>query len=101
MKLYLKKQTNSGTNSTSAGAPGTATAQNATISAKSSPSMNLIQTTYQFYNQHKIPLSTDNQQALHKFEFPLSKGNSGNSEDDFDTNNLYVSDSLPLTTFRD
>ena len=54
---------------------------NFVTSAKTSPSMNLIQT--QFYSQHKIPLSTDNQQATqHKFEFP--QATSGNSEDDFD-----------------
>lgn len=52
VKLYLKKQ-----NTGSAGS--TSTGQNITSSAKTSPSMNLIQTTYQFYNQHKIPLSTD------------------------------------------
>jgi hypothetical protein len=43
--------------------------------------MNLIQT--QFNISHKIPLSTDNQQAaLHRFEFPIA--NSGNSEDEMD-----------------
>jgi hypothetical protein len=47
--------------------------------------MNPIQTTYHFSRQHKIPLSTDNQ-AMHRFEFPLSKGNSGDSADDFDSN---------------
>ena len=46
--------------------------------------MNLIQTTYQFYNKHKIPLSTDNQATMHRFEFPIA--NSGTSEDDESTN---------------
>lgn len=27
---------------------------------------------------------------MHKFEFPLTKGNSGNSEEDFETNNFYL-----------
>ena len=53
-------------------------------SAKSSPSMNPIQTTYNFSRQHKIPLSTDNQ-AMHRFEFPISNGTSGDSADDFDS----------------
>ena len=54
VKLYIKKQNTGSANSAST------TGQNITSSAKTSPSMNLIQTTYQFYNQHKIPLSTDN-----------------------------------------
>ena len=51
-------------------------------SAKCSPQMNLIHNR-EFLNHHKIPLSTDNQLAQHKFEFPISKGNSG-SEDEVD-----------------
>ena len=77
VKLYLKKQNTGSGGSTSTG-------QNITNSAKTSPSMNLIQTTYQFYNQHKIPLSTDNQATMNRFEFP--QANSGTSEDDESTN---------------
>lgn len=46
--------------------------------------MNLIQG-HHMYN--KIPNSTDNQ-AIHKFEFPTSKGN---SDGDLDSNNIFVS----------
>jgi hypothetical protein len=56
--------------------------------------MNLIQTTYQFYNQHKIPLSTDNQATMNRFEFP--QANSGTSEDD-ESNHLNVSLATSIT----
>ena len=59
--------------------------------------MNLIQTTYQFYNQHKIPLSTDNQACMNRFEFPMA--NSGTSEDD-ESNNLTVSAKLLATSSK-
>ena len=52
-------------------------------SAKTSPSMNLIQG-HPIYT--KIPNSTDNQ-VIHKFEFPTSKGN---SDGDLDSNNIFV-----------
>ena len=47
-------------------------------SAKTSPSMNLVP-----QYQNKIPNSTDNQ-IIHRFEFPTSKG--GNSDGDLDSN---------------
>lgn len=54
--------------------------------------MNYVQSNQ--WAQHKIPLSTDNQQ--HRFEFPLSKGNnSGDSNDEMDL--LYVRLSIKLT----
>jgi hypothetical protein len=51
-------------------------------SAHTSPQTNFIQGL-----SHKIPLSTDNHQ--HRFEFPMSKGNSGDSENEMDL--LYTS----------
>lgn len=73
--------------------PGNTSVNNFHIvgSAHTSPQMpNLIQQNSQFIAHHKIPLSTDNQAlAQHKFEFPLSKGNSGDSEVDID--NFHVS----------
>ena len=89
VKLYIKKQ------NTGSGGSTSTTGQNITSSAKTSPSMNLIQTTYQFYNQHKIPLSTDNQATMNRFEFP-QYGNSGTSEDDESTN-LQVRVRIPST----
>jgi len=53
-------------------------------SAKTSPSMNLVPS---HHLQNKIPNSTDNQ-IIHRFEFPTSKG--GNSEGDLDSN-VFVS----------
>jgi hypothetical protein len=52
--------------------------------------MNLVQNHY-FYG--KMPNSTDNQQ-IHKFEFPPSKGN---SDGDLDNNSYFVSMHVILT----
>ncbi len=54
-------------------------------SAKTSPSMNLVPQGHQY--QNKVPNSTDNQ-IIHRFEFPTSKG--GNSDGDLDSN-IFVS----------